>query len=72
LNPDFNVVRVQKIMETMQCMAPDGSPLIVLTQQGVEAANLIIVEKAVGVPRGNLLSAATIRQGMPEVKLHHQ
>jgi hypothetical protein len=72
LNPDFNVVRVQEIMETMQCMAPDGSPLIVLTQQGVEAANLIVVEKAVGVPRGNLLSAATIRQGMPEVKLHHQ
>jgi hypothetical protein len=23
-------------------------------------------------PRGNLLSAATIRQGMPEVKLRHQ
>jgi hypothetical protein len=32
LNSDFNVVRVQAIMETIQCMAPDGSPLAVLTQ----------------------------------------
>jgi hypothetical protein len=72
LNPDFNVVQVQEIMETIQCMAPDGSPLVVLTQQGAEAANLIIIEKVADVPRGNLLSAATIRQGMPEVKLRHQ
>jgi hypothetical protein len=32
LNPDFNVVRVQAIMETIQCMAPDGSPLALLAQ----------------------------------------
>jgi hypothetical protein len=32
-------------------MAPDGSPLIVLAQQGVEAANFIVAEKSVGVPR---------------------
>jgi hypothetical protein len=30
LNPDFNVVRVQAIMETIQRMAPDGSPLALL------------------------------------------
>jgi hypothetical protein len=32
LNPDFNVVRVQSIMETIQRMAPDGSPLALLAQ----------------------------------------
>jgi hypothetical protein len=30
LNPDFNVVRVQAITETIQRMAPDGSPLALL------------------------------------------
>jgi hypothetical protein len=48
LNPDFNAVRVQTIMETIQRMAPDGSPLVVLAQQGVEVANLIIAEKLAG------------------------
>jgi hypothetical protein len=46
LNPDFNVVWVQAIMETIQCMAADGSPLAVLARQGAEAANLIVVEKS--------------------------
>jgi hypothetical protein len=32
LNPDFNAVRVHAIMETIQCMAPDGSPLVLLAQ----------------------------------------
>jgi hypothetical protein len=32
LNPDFNVVRVQAIMETIQRMIPDGSSLALLTQ----------------------------------------
>jgi hypothetical protein len=32
LNPDFNVIRVQTIMETIQRMAPDGSPLALLAQ----------------------------------------
>jgi hypothetical protein len=32
-------------------MAPDGSPLAVLAQQGREATNLIAAEKSVGVPR---------------------
>jgi hypothetical protein len=51
LNPDFNVVRVQAIMETIQRMAPDGSPLALLAQQGAEAANLVVAEKSTGVPR---------------------
>jgi hypothetical protein len=37
-------------METIQRMAPDGSPLAILAQQVVEAVNLIIVEKSTGVP----------------------
>jgi hypothetical protein len=32
-------------------MVPDGSPLAVLAEQGVEAANLIVAEKSVGIPR---------------------
>jgi hypothetical protein len=51
LNPDFNAVRVQAIMETIQHMTPDGSLLAVLAQQGVEATNLIVAEKSAGVPR---------------------
>jgi hypothetical protein len=31
LNSDFNAIRVQAIMETIQRMAPDGSPLALLT-----------------------------------------
>jgi hypothetical protein len=51
LNPDFNVVRVQAIMETIQRMAPDGSPLALLAQQGAEVANLVVAEKSTGVHR---------------------
>jgi hypothetical protein len=51
LNPDFNAVRVQAIVETIQRMAPDGSPLAVLAQQGTEAANLVVAEKSAGFPR---------------------
>jgi hypothetical protein len=32
LNPDFNAVRVQAIMGTIQRIAPDGSPLALLAQ----------------------------------------
>jgi hypothetical protein len=45
LNPDFTVVRVQTIMRTIQCMAPDGSPLTLLAQQGAKAVNLVVAEK---------------------------
>jgi hypothetical protein len=51
LNPDFTAVRVQAIMETIQWMTPDGSPLALLAQQGAEAANLVVAEKLTGVPR---------------------
>jgi hypothetical protein len=52
LNPDFNAVRVHTIMETIQRMAPNGSPLSLLAQQGAEAANFVVAEKSAGVPRG--------------------
>jgi hypothetical protein len=51
LNPHFNAVRGQAIMEIIQRMAPDGSPLALLTQQGTEAANLVVAEKSTDVPR---------------------
>jgi hypothetical protein len=51
LNPDFNAIRVQAIMETIQRMAPDGSPLAVLAQQGAEAANFVITKKSAAIPR---------------------
>jgi hypothetical protein len=51
LDLDFNAVRVQAIMETIQCMAPDGSPLDVLAQQGAEAANLVVTGKSDGIPQ---------------------
>jgi hypothetical protein len=38
-------------MATIQHMAPDGSPLVVLAQQGVEAVNLVVAEKSAGIPR---------------------
>jgi hypothetical protein len=63
LNQDFNVVRVQAIMETIQCMAPDGSPLALLAQHGVEAVNLVVAEKSVGVPRGELSAGCNGRAG---------
>jgi hypothetical protein len=52
LNPDFNAVWVQAIMETIQRMTFDGSPLTLLAQQGAEAVNLVVAEKSAGVPRG--------------------
>jgi hypothetical protein len=50
LNPDFNAVRVQAIMETIQRMAPGGSPLALLAQQEAEVANLVVAKKSAGVP----------------------
>jgi hypothetical protein len=52
LNSDFNVIRVQVIMETIQRMAPDGSPLALLARQGAKPMNLIVAEKSAGIPRG--------------------
>jgi hypothetical protein len=36
LNLDFNVIRLQTIMESIQRMAPEGSPLIAPAQQGLK------------------------------------
>jgi hypothetical protein len=63
LNLDFNVVRVQAIIETIQRMVPDGSPLALLAQQGAEAVNLIVVEKSAGVPRGEPFVGRNDRAG---------
>jgi hypothetical protein len=50
LNLDVNVVRVHSIIETIQRMAPDGSPLALLSPQGAEVVNLVVAEKSAGVP----------------------
>jgi hypothetical protein len=50
LNLDFSTGRLQTIMESIQRMAPKGSPLIALAQQGAVAANLIIAERSASNP----------------------
>jgi hypothetical protein len=39
-------------MESIQRMAPEGSPLVALASQGVEAANYVIVQRSADNPRG--------------------
>jgi hypothetical protein len=46
LNLDFNAVWIQMIMETIQCMALDVSPLALLAQQGAKLTNLVVAEKS--------------------------
>jgi hypothetical protein len=87
LNSDFNAVRVQAIMETNQRMAPDGSPLALLAQQGDEAANLVIAEKSADEPqrepsvghndrarcaRSEAVSLASPNQYLAENDVHHR
>jgi hypothetical protein len=43
LNPDFDTVRLQTIMESIQRMVSPDSPLVTLAQQGVEATSNIII-----------------------------
>jgi hypothetical protein len=53
MNPDFNVVRLQTIMESIQRMVPHDSPLVALAQQGDEAVGQIVVaEPSTGYHRG--------------------
>jgi hypothetical protein len=59
-------------MENIQRMAPDGSPLAHLAQQGAEVENLVVAEKSASVPRGEPSTGATIGQGVPKVKPHPQ
>jgi hypothetical protein len=63
LNPDFNVIRLQTIMESIQRMAPEGSPLVSLAQQGAEVTL-----------KGNHLSTTnqTIGGREPEVRQRHR
>jgi hypothetical protein len=42
LNPKFNVVKFQTIMESIQQMVPHDSPLVTLAQQGAEVVGNII------------------------------
>jgi hypothetical protein len=44
LNPNFNIVRLQTIMESIQRITPEVFPLIALVQQGAEVANHVIAE----------------------------
>jgi hypothetical protein len=44
LNSDFNVVQLQTIMESIQRITPEVSPLVALVQQGAEVANHVIAE----------------------------
>jgi hypothetical protein len=50
LNLDFNAMWLQTIMESIQCMAPECSPLVALAQQGTEAVNLVVAEKLTDNP----------------------
>jgi hypothetical protein len=54
LNPEFNTVWLQTIMESIQCMTPEGSSLVVLAQQGDEATGQVIVaERSIGHHQGD-------------------
>jgi hypothetical protein len=44
LNPDFNAIRLEMIMESIQRMTPKGSPLVTLAQQGAEVVNVIVAQ----------------------------
>jgi hypothetical protein len=52
MNPNFNVIRLQTIMESIQQMTPEGSPLVALAQQGAKVVNVIIAQRSTGNPRG--------------------
>jgi hypothetical protein len=45
LNPDFNIVRIRTIMESIQWMVLQDSPLVALAQQGAKVAGHIIAAK---------------------------
>jgi hypothetical protein len=52
LNLDFNAIRLQNIMESIQWMTLEGSPLIALAQQGAEVANVVVAQRSVDNPQG--------------------
>jgi hypothetical protein len=52
LNPDFNAIRLQTIMESIQRMAPKGSSLIALAQQGAAVVNAVVAQRSADNLRG--------------------
>jgi hypothetical protein len=44
LNLDFNSLRLQTIMESIQRMTLEGSSLVALAHKGAEATNYVIAE----------------------------
>jgi hypothetical protein len=44
LNPDINTIQLETIIETIQWMSHEGSPLVGLAQQGVEVANVVVAQ----------------------------
>jgi hypothetical protein len=52
LNPDFNAIRLQTIIESIQQMTHEGSPLVTLAQQGAEVANVVVAQRSADNPRG--------------------
>jgi hypothetical protein len=42
LNPDFNAIRLQTIIESIQCMVPQDSPLVALARHGAEVVGQIV------------------------------
>jgi hypothetical protein len=44
LNPNFNAIRLQTIMQSIQRMAPEGSPFVTPAQQGAEVVNVITAQ----------------------------
>jgi hypothetical protein len=48
-------------MKTIQRMAPDGSSLALLAQQGAEMETFIVAEKSANIPQGELSAGRNIR-----------
>jgi hypothetical protein len=44
LNSDFNAIRLQTTMESIQRMTPESSPLIALAQQRAKVVNIIVAQ----------------------------
>jgi hypothetical protein len=51
LNLDFNTIRLQTIMESIQRMTLEGSPLVALAQQGTKTVNFIVAQRSTGNPQ---------------------
>jgi hypothetical protein len=52
LNLDFSAIQLQTLMQSIQRMTAEGSPLIAVAQQGVEVVNVIVAQRLISNPRG--------------------